>query len=134
MRRFALVAAVLAGVVLATTQPSTQPRADNSLRIEHVDGREAVAGEVLVKLRGPSPARDLLDINRLADTESVRSLGRSGVRRLRSRSRDARTLVRLLADHAAVAYVKADGDGAVAESQEGNNVSWRVVQVIAGQP
>ena len=29
-------------------------------------------------------------------------------------------------------FVKADGDGAVAESQEGNNVSWRVVQVIAG--
>jgi len=31
-------------------------------------------------------------------------------------------------------FVKADGDGAVVESQEGNNASWRVVQVSAGQP
>ena len=30
-------------------------------------------------------------------------------------------------------YAKADADGAVVESQEGNNVSWRVVQVTAGQ-
>ncbi len=31
-------------------------------------------------------------------------------------------------------FVKADGDGAVVESQEGNNISWRVIQVTAGQP
>ena len=30
-------------------------------------------------------------------------------------------------------FVKADGDGAVVESQEGNNVNWRVIQVSAGQ-
>ena len=106
MRRFAPVAAVLAGLVLATAQSSTQPRADNRLRVEQVDGREAVAGEVLVKLRGPSPASDLSDINRLADAETVRSLGRTGVRRLRSRSRDAAALVRLLANHPAVAYAE----------------------------
>ena len=31
-------------------------------------------------------------------------------------------------------FVKADGDGAVVESQEGNNANWRVIQVTAGQP
>lgn len=106
MRRLALGAAVLAGVVLATAQSATQPRADGALRIEHVDGREAVAGEVLVKLRSPAPARDMVDINRLADTETVTPLGRTGLRRVRSRSRDARALVRLLANHPAVAYAE----------------------------
>ncbi len=106
MRRFALVAAVVAGVVLATTQSSTQPRADNRLRIEQVDGRDAAAGEVLVKLRAVAPASDLLDVSRLADAETIRSLGRTGVRRLRSRSRDARALVRLLATHPAVDYAE----------------------------
>ena len=31
-------------------------------------------------------------------------------------------------------FVKADGEGVVVESQEGNNISWRVIQVTAGQP
>ena len=29
-------------------------------------------------------------------------------------------------------FVRADGDAAVVESQEGNNVNWRVVQVSGG--
>ena len=106
MRRVALGAAVLAGVVLATAQSSTQPRADRALRVEQVDGRDAVAGEVLVKLRGPIAAGDLTDINRLADAETFMPLGRTGVRRLRSRSRDARMLVRVLANHPGVAYAE----------------------------
>ncbi len=105
MRRFAPGAAVLALVILATTQSLTQPRAGNGRAIERIDGREAVAGEVLVKLRTPS-ARDVLDIKRLADTDTLTSLGRTGVRRLRSRSRDVRALLRLLASHPAVAYAE----------------------------
>ena len=143
MRRFAPVAAVLAGLVLATAQSSTQPRADNRLRVEHVDGREAVAGEVLVKLRGPSPASDLSDINRLADAESVRSLGRTGVRRLRSRSRDAAALVRLLANHPAVAYAEPNyvvhtfadpPDPLVPQLWGLQNVGQAVNNGLAGQP
>ena len=106
MRRVAPVAAVLAAAMLTTTPSSTQPRADNRLRVERVDGRDAAAGEVLLKLRASWSPRDLVDINGLANTESVTPLGRTGIRRLRSRSRDARALVRLLADHPAVAYAE----------------------------
>ncbi len=144
MRRFALVAAVLAGVVLATTQSSTQPRADNRLRVEQVDGREAVAGEVLVKLRGPSPARDLGDITRLADADTVsvrwaaRACGACG------RDRVTRAaLVRLLANHPAVAYAEpnyivrtfADPPDPLAPQLWGlQNVGQAVNNGLAGQP
>jgi subtilisin family serine protease len=143
MRRFALVAAALAGVVLMTTQSSTQPRTDTRLRVEQVDGRDAVAGEVLVKFRGPSPARDLAEITRLADADTVRSLGRTGVRRLRSRSRDARALVSLLANHPAVAYAEpnyivrtfADPSDPLAPQLWGlQNVGQAVNNGLAGQP
>lgn len=106
MRLFVLVAAALAGVVLATTSSSTQPRADSRPRIEQVDGRDAVAGEVLVKLRAPVTAQDLADVTRATDADTVRTLGRAGVRHLRSRSRDAASLVRLLNGHPAVAYAE----------------------------
>ena len=104
MRRFALVAAVVAAVVLATTHSSTQPRAESRLRVEQIDRAEA--GEVLVKLRGPLPARDLLDVTRIADADTVRTVGRTGLRRLRSRSQDTRSLLRLLSTHPGVAYAE----------------------------
>jgi len=143
MRRFALGAAVLGGMVLATAPSSTQPRADSAFRVEQVDGREAVAGEVLVKLRSPAPARDLVDINRLADAETVTPLGRTGLRRLRSRSRDARTLVGLLANHPAVVYAEpnyivrafADPPDPLAPQLWGlQNVGQAVNSGSAGQP
>ena len=106
MRRFALATAIVAAVVLATTHPSTQPRADSRLRVEQIDGRQAAAGEVLVKLRGPVPARDLLDVTRIADADTVRTVGRTGLRRLRSRSQDTRSLLRLLSTHPAIVYAE----------------------------
>jgi subtilisin family serine protease/subtilase family serine protease len=106
MRRVAVGAAVLGGLVLAAASPSTQSRAGSPLRIEQVDGRDAVAAEVLVKLHGPASSGDLADISRVADSETATPLGRTGLRRLRSRSRDARTLTRLLTNHPAVAYAE----------------------------
>ncbi len=143
MRRFAPVAAVLAAAMLTTTTSSTQPRADNRLRVEQVDGRDAAAGEVLLKLRASWSPRDLVDINGLANAESVTPLGRTGMRRLRSRSRDARALVRLLANHPAVAYAEpnyivhtfADPPDPLAPQLWGlQNVGQAVNNGLAGQP
>ena len=80
---------------------------------------------------------------RLANAESVTPLGRTGLRRLRSRSRDARALVRLLADHPAVAYAEpnyivhtfADPPDPLAPQLWGlQNVGQAVNSGLAGQP
>ena len=75
-------------------------------RTEQFDGREAVRGELLLKLRGQPVSADLTDLVRLADAEGLRPLGRTGIRRLRSRSRDVRALLRLLSNHPAIAYAE----------------------------
>ena len=74
--------------------------------MEQIDGRQAAAGEVLVKLRGPVPARDLLDITRLADADTVTRWGApacGGCARGR-RTRDPCS--GLLSTHPAVAYAE----------------------------
>jgi len=105
MRPFVLVVSVVAGVAMAAMPARTAQRPPET-RVERLDGREVVRGEVLLKLRGPALSADLADLARLADADGLRPLGRTGVRRLRSRSRDVRALLRLLSNHPAVVYVE----------------------------
>jgi subtilisin family serine protease len=104
MRRF-LCVSIGVGLLAFTAQPSTQSPSAPGL-VEHVDGREAAAGEVLVKLRGLAPAAELGAVRALAAAESDTVVGFTGVRRLRSRSLSAAELVRRLAGHPDVVYAE----------------------------
>src|SRR3954469_4671429 len=70
-----------------------QARRGEATRIEMVDGREAVAAEVLVKFRQADPGADLSDIRAVADAAAIDPVGRAGVRRVRSRSMSAAALI-----------------------------------------
>src|SRR5712664_3052936 len=70
-----------------------------------VSGREAVAGEVLVKFVRELPVRDRLQVELLVDAEESEAVGFS-VRRLRSRTLDVQALVDFLRTHPGVEYVE----------------------------
>jgi subtilisin family serine protease len=104
MRRIAVGAVVLAGVVVVSARPPIEE--GGQAQVEQVDGRRAAAGEVLVKLRAQTPARDVDELSRLADADAIRPIGRSGVRRVRSRVHGTRALIDRLSGHPAVVYAE----------------------------
>ena len=73
---------LLAGVTIislsAQDQSPAQVRRAATIRTEMVNGREAAAGEVLVKFRGGNPAADLPAIGALADAGAIDRVGRAG--------------------------------------------------------
>jgi subtilisin family serine protease len=83
-------------------------RAQRAPRLEHerVNGRDAVAREVLVKFRDPLRIEDLRDVSALTDAMSVERIGTTGTLRIRSRTRNAAALMRALAARADVAYAE----------------------------
>ena len=101
---------LLAGVTIislaAQDHPPAQVRRAATIRTEMVNGREAAAGEVLVKFRGGSPDADLPAIGALADAGAIDRVGRTGVRRVRSRSMTTAALLARLTRHPAVEYVE----------------------------
>ncbi len=103
MRRAAFGTAILAATVMASAQPSTQPSLRANLRVERVNGHEAVAGEVLIKLRTAAARADIIQ---LADADTFRAAGRLGTHRMRSRSASAAALLQRLARHPDVEYVE----------------------------
>ena len=103
MRRPVFGTAMLAAALMASAQPSTQPRARQQLRVERVNGHDAAAGEVLVKLRSAASRPALMQ---LADAETFRAVGRTGTHRVRSRSASVAALLQLLARHPDVEYVE----------------------------
>jgi subtilisin family serine protease len=70
-----------------------------------VNGREAVAGEVLVKFVRELPVRDRLQVEQQLDADESEAVGDS-FRRLRSRRLDVQALVAFLRTHPAVEYVE----------------------------
>lgn len=101
--------AVLIGAVTAlvlTSPTSTQEAPRRRGGIERVNGREAAAGEVLLKFRRTLALDELARIGTLVDADANRQIGRTGVRRLRSRSLDAATLIALLANYDDVEYAE----------------------------
>ncbi|HYM24676.1 MAG TPA: S8 family serine peptidase, partial [Vicinamibacterales bacterium] len=84
---------------------STRVQSQNA-RFDHVNGREAAAGEILVKFRDvPAPAA-LEAARRLADADAVQPIGRTGLRRVRSRSLDTAALLARFAARADVLYAE----------------------------
>ena len=89
----------------AQGQPPAPPRGGRAASVEIVDGREAVPGEVLVKIRRGEAAA-VPDIAARADASAIDAIGRAGVRRVRSRSMSSAALLARLANHPAVEYVE----------------------------
>ena len=107
MRTKALGVTILLGILALTARPSMQTPGRQAGRVEQINGRSVVAGEVLVKFRsGAAAGERLAAIEALSDAESVVPVGRGGTRRLRSRSHSADALVRLISGHPDVEYAE----------------------------
>jgi subtilase family serine protease len=107
MRRLASGAVLMALVCLWPAEVvQTQQQRGRPLLLTEIDGRPAVAGEVLVALVPEAPARTWDDLRVLADSDAVRPAGRSGVRRVRSRSLDTVRLRARLTTHPLVRYAE----------------------------
>jgi len=101
--RLTVLFSALAALFVLDTRTNAQ-RAQT--RTERVNGREAAAGEVLLKFRRP-PQPDLLtEIRRLTNAEAIQTIGRAGLRRLRARALDVPALLELLANHPDVLYAE----------------------------
>jgi subtilisin family serine protease len=101
-----ILLASLSALSLSAQGQRPAPPQRGAAGIEMIDGREAAAGEVLLKLRagrGPGAAPEIAG---LADASGIDAIGRAGVRRLRSRSMSAAALIARLAHHPAVEYVE----------------------------
>lgn len=106
MRRIAAIAAVMAGLVLASAELSTQSPRRARPPAELLNGRTVAAGEALVRFRDGVRPADLVSLAQMAGADSLEAIGQAGVRRLRSRSQSARALVARLAGHPDVAYAE----------------------------
>ena len=73
---------------------------------ESVGGKSAAAGEVLVKFRAGTPVVVQQQAGQNSDADQVEHVGRSGVVRFRSRSKDVATLVAELSRHPDVVFAE----------------------------
>ena len=99
------IGVVVAALVLsgATTQGQGRGRAV----VERVEGRDVVAGEVLVKFRTRPGAAEVQQLGRDHDLDGFEPIGRARMARMRSRSQNAAALLRRLADNPNVEYARA---------------------------
>ena len=102
------VICVLALAALFTASPvSTQSgRAGRRLSTTFVDGREAVAGEVLVRYRNPQAAFERSRAEGEADADDVEMVGRRGLRRMHSRRHGTHALLAMLSANPDVELVE----------------------------
>ena len=84
---------------------STQVTTNNPQKIELIDGRQAVANEVLVKFRNPT-ADSIAQAEQDEDVDSDAEIGGIGVRLFHSRSKDVATLLASLKARPDVVYVE----------------------------
>src|SRR5262245_13796805 len=107
MRRLLRAVPVLVVVCIAAmAAPSAWAQRGPRFERERVNGRDAVAREVLVKFRDPMLLSDLLDLSAQIDAVSIERIGTTGTLRIRSRSQSAGALMRRLAARADVAYAE----------------------------
>jgi len=107
MRRSWLGVAVVAGSIAAALAfaPAVSGQRASRLERQLVNGREVVAGEVLVKFRdGARPAAPAIAAD--VDAQAIRPLGRHGALRLKSRSLSAEALLRRLKGRPDVLYAE----------------------------
>ena len=94
-RLLAAVATVVAALTFGSTASSQSPRSRRSIV---VNGHEAVAGEVLVRLRDAAAAAERDQLEQQLDADESHELGHGlGMHRIHSRSFDVRTLLAFLA-------------------------------------
>src|SRR6185295_4258413 len=103
--RVALVLGAFTSWLLSATT-WTQAQRDANAGLEQVDGRPVVAREVLVKFRGIPGVDQLNQIRALIDGDTIQTIGRTGTRRLRSRSLTAAAALRRLANHPDILYAE----------------------------
>src|SRR5262245_7719491 len=93
IRRFVAVVVAIGAAVSFSASPSSQGRGGQRSATERINGREVVSGEVLVKFNRALPGDELAQIGALADADSLSRIGRTGIRRVRSRSLSAAALL-----------------------------------------
>jgi subtilisin family serine protease len=94
-------------VALVLTRPvPTQGQGAPGRATVKVNGRDAVAGEVLVKYAGAINDRDVQALDNQMDADRDDQVGGTGVRRVHSRSFDTETLLAFLRTDARVAYAE----------------------------
>src|SRR4051794_1148110 len=91
------IGVVVSALVLSGTTTLGQGR--GRAAIERVEGRDVVAGEVLVKFRTTLGAAELRQLGRDHDLDGFEPIGRARIARMRSRSHQAADLLRRLADN-----------------------------------
>lgn len=93
----------------ARSKASFQPDdAGDEARLELVNGRQAAAGQVLVKFRGGGNAASKAQLAQALDLDLNVEVGGAGVRLLHSSSKDTRTLLAELSARADVIYAEPD--------------------------
>jgi subtilisin family serine protease len=95
-----LLLLLMTALVGAQTPNPKKPKA------ESFKGKKVVAGQVLVKFRQATSAQNIDQAKQIIDADMDRKVGKSGIRLLRSRSKDTTTLIRELSMRADVAYVE----------------------------
>jgi serine protease len=104
LRAVLILTSLLASVMLVAAPASTQvSRGSNPQRVEVVEGRQAVANEVLVKFHASG---NIAQAEQEADIDSDEEIGGIGVRLFHSRSKDVATLLAELKARPDVAYVE----------------------------
>ena len=102
-RLVALGALACAVLVVKST---AQRMGSAALQVEDVDGREAVAGEVLVKFTHTLASHERLQFEQRTDADRNDAVGASGVRRFHSKRLNVHALLAFLRAHPDVAYVE----------------------------
>src|ERR1051325_3398889 len=107
-RSFARVAALgLVAAAMLVSRPAVVLRsAADPPVIEQVDGRPAMAGEVLVKFNRQLGRLERAQFENGIDTDRSEAVGDGGIRRLHSRSLSAARLLALLRTHPDVTFVE----------------------------
>src|SRR3954471_6445072 len=101
--RGAVAAGMVAAAVIFAAHPSTQGR--QSRQTVLIDGHEAAAGEVIVKLKSPLSASTRVQLEQQVDADQSEPVG-SSMRRMRSRRFDVPTLLAFLRTHPDVAFAE----------------------------
>jgi subtilase family serine protease len=108
MRRVLSIAIVvgLAGAAIVVAPRGIVAQRGGRFERETFNGRDVVAREVIVKFRQPPTASDLTQIRADGDTSDIRAIGRAGIFRLRSRSRNVPALLATVRRRPDVVYAE----------------------------
>lgn len=101
-----LVSLLALALFMVTSRSARVSAGDNQQRTDLVEGRDAVAGQVLVKFRHNATSQNVADVEQAADADSNNGVGDGSIRLLHSRSKSAFTLARELSLRSDVEYAE----------------------------